>query len=120
MESLRRLAQAIHENVGDHVALGLLVLFWCAARCIYNLYFHPLSGLPGPRLWAASRLPFIYHLLRGTLVKRERMLHEKYGGAIRVAPDEVSFATEEAWNDIYARRVGHKRPPRDSTLFVGK
>ena len=120
MESLHRLAQAIHKNVSVHVALGLLVLFGCAARCIYNLYFHPLSGVPGPRLWAASRLPFIYHLLRATLVKRTRTLHEKYGGIIRVAPDEVSFATVEAYDDIYVRRAGHKRAPRDSTTFFGK
>ena len=120
MESLPRLAQTTYKNISVPLLLGLLILFWFAARCIYNLYFHPLSRLPGPKLWAASRLPFIYHLLRATLVKRKRTLHEKYGGVIRVAPDEVSFATVEAYDDIYVRRAGHKRPPRDSTLFFGK
>ena len=120
MESLHNFTRAIYESVGGSIALGLLVLSWCATRCIYNLYFHPLSRLPGPKLWAASRLPFINHLLRATLVKRMRALHEKYGGVIRVAPDEVSFATVEAYDDVYVRRAGHKRPPRDTTLFFGK
>jgi len=86
---------------------------------IYNLYFHPLKNFPGPKLWAASRLPFVYSLLTGKLVKRERQFHEKYGEIIRLAPDEVSFASEQAWNDIYAFRRGHKRAGRDKAYYIG-
>ncbi len=64
-------------------------------------------------------MPFIYCLLTGKLVKRERELHEKYGEIIRLAPDEVSFANEEAWNDIYNFRRGHKRAVRDKAYYVG-
>jgi cytochrome P450 len=32
-------------------------------------------------------------------------LHEKYGPIVRVAPDEVSFITAAAWNDVYGQKV---------------
>ena len=89
-------------------------------QAIYNLYFHPLSKFPGPKLWAASRLPFVFNLSTGRLAKRERQLHEKYGEIIRLTPDEVSFASEQAWNDIYALRRGHKRAVRDKAFYLGE
>ena len=47
-------------------------------------------------------------------------IHEKYGEIIRLAPDEVSFASEQAWNDIYASRRGHKRAGRDKAFSTGE
>lgn len=64
-------------------------------------------------------MPYIYCLLTGKLVKREREFHEKYGDIIRLAPDEISFANEEAWNEIYSFRPGHKRAVRDKAYYVG-
>lgn len=98
-------------------------MFWLqypVTQIIYNLYFHPLSKFPGPKLWAASRLPFIYNLLTGQLVKKEREFHEKYGDFLRLAPDEVSFTGEQAWNDIYTYRPGHKRAIRDKAFYIGE
>lgn len=68
---------------------------------MYNIYFHPLSKVPGPRAWSASRLPFIWSLLRGTIVHDIQMLHRRYGPVLRIAPDEVTFAQAEAWDDIF-------------------
>ena len=34
------------------------------------------------------------------MTRRQRQLHEHYGPVFRVAPDEISSASEEAWNDI--------------------
>ena len=37
---------------------GLIItsfLVWYASRLVYNVYFHPLSKFPGPRLAGASR-----------------------------------------------------------------
>ena len=58
-------------------------------------------------------------MVRGTLIRRERELHEKYGEIIRLAPDEISFANEQAWNDIYTSRRGHKRALRDPVFYFG-
>jgi hypothetical protein len=102
--------------------LALLVIStYPLVAVVYNLCFHPLAGrFPGPKIWAASRLPFVYALLTGTLVQRQREIHEKYGEIVRLAPDEVSFSNEKSWDDIYAFRRGHKRAVRDKAFFSGK
>lgn len=45
-------------------------------------------------------------MLRGTFAQDIRRIHEKYGGAVRLAPDEVSYAVPEAWHDVYDQRPG--------------
>ena len=120
MAFLSILIETLQLSPGLLIAIGVAVLLTSSfAKAIYNIYFHPLSEFAGPKLWAASRLPYLYALLNATLVKRTRELHEQYGDIIRIAPDEISFANEEAWGDIYARRKGHQRTPRDDTLFFG-
>ncbi|KAL7793172.1 cytochrome P450 [Trichoderma ceciliae] len=77
-------------------------------RIVFNLYFHPLSETPGPATWKASRLPFIWSLLRGNIVHDIERLHRKYGPILRIAPDEVTFAHEDAWRDIFHLRKDHQ------------
>ena len=36
---------------------------------IFNLYFHPLQNLPGPRFFTASRFSYMYTALNGHLAK---------------------------------------------------
>ena len=64
-------------------------------------------------------MPFIYSMLRARLVFDQAKIHEKYGDIVRIAPDEISFANEEAWTDIYTFRRGHKRATKDPAVFVG-
>jgi hypothetical protein len=77
---------------------------------IYNVYFHPLSHIPGPILARASAIPYNLHTRNGTTVQWIKQLHETYGDAVRVNPTEVSFISgETAWPDIYGFRTGkHK------------
>ncbi|KIA75568.1 cytochrome P450 [Aspergillus ustus] len=79
----------------------LAILAYFPVRVIYNLYFHPLSKVPGPRLWASSRLPFVWSLIKGTLIDDLHKLHEQYGPVIRIAPSEVTFAHPDAYKDIF-------------------
>ncbi|KAI4121446.1 MAG: hypothetical protein LQ338_006353 [Usnochroma carphineum] len=130
MDLLVGITQAVYNNVVIQITLTILavlaspcsrteltILKYPIASAIYNLYFHPLARrLPGPKLWAASRLPFVYCLLTGQLIRRQREWHEEYGDIIRLAPDEVSFANKEAWDDIYTFRRGHKRALRDKVF----
>ena len=88
-----------------------------AASAIYSLYFHPLSKIKGPTFWCVSRLGFISSLVRGNLVTDVRKLHEKYGDVVRLAPDEVSFAKQQAWHDVFAARDGHKHFPKNPIFF---
>lgn len=46
-------------------------------------------------------------MLRGTFAQDIRRIHEKYGGAVRLAPNEVSYAVPEAWHDVYDQRPDH-------------
>lgn len=87
------------------------------AQKIYRLYFHPLADIPGPKLWAVSRLPFIYSMLSGNHVHDVRSFHEKYGDAVRLAPNEVSFAAPEAWHEIFDYRPNHQTFTKDPMWF---
>ncbi|GME27350.1 Cytochrome P450 [Neofusicoccum parvum] len=76
---------------------------------IYNIYFHPLRSYPGPRLHAASRLPYVLDLWRGNINNRIVKAHQQYGEVIRIAPDELSFISgDTAWQDIYGFRGAKK------------
>ncbi|KAK3337577.1 cytochrome P450 [Cercophora scortea] len=97
----------------------LLLVSYPFIRALYNIYFHPLSRIPGPRTWSATRLPFIRSLLQGTIVHDIQKLHRQYGPILRIAPNEVTFAQPEAWDDIFRPPQGQflkdpiwwKRPP---------
>ncbi|KAH9223339.1 cytochrome P450 [Leptodontidium sp. 2 PMI_412] len=80
----------------------LLLIITLLSIAIYRIYFSPLSHIPGPVLWRASRLPFAYNLFLGRLPYKISSLHEKYGPVVRLAPTEVSFTTVEAWTGIYS------------------
>src|ERR1700712_2295680 len=78
---------------------------YCAGWMIYNLYFHPLRAYPGP-FWArACRLWYINAVVRGTLPFSVYHAHQKYGGIVRVAPDELAYGDAEAWKEIYGIRA---------------
>lgn len=52
-------------------------------------------------------------MLRGHNIRDVSRIHKKYGDIVRIAPNELSFAKVEAWNDIYAHRPGHQEFPRN-------
>ncbi|KAF7369278.1 Cytochrome P450 oxidoreductase [Mycena venus] len=72
------------------------------AFTLYNLFFHPLSGIPGPLvartgLWSwkstrAVKLDMGWKLLE---------LHQKYGKVVRIAQNEVSICDPSAISQIY-------------------
>ncbi|KAF2255438.1 benzoate 4-monooxygenase cytochrome P450 [Trematosphaeria pertusa] len=95
----------------------LLLLAYPLFNVIYNLFLHPLAHIPGPKSWSASRLPFVWALLRGTIVHDVERLHRKYGPVLRIAPDEVTFAKAEAWTDIFQGRPGHQQFLKDPTWW---
>ncbi|OTA69378.1 benzoate 4-monooxygenase cytochrome P450 [Hypoxylon sp. EC38] len=74
----------------------------------YNLFFHPLSKIPGPWLASISDIPYCWWLLGGRQPYKVLELHNKYGPTVRIAPNEVSFNTAQSWKDIYGHRAGHQ------------
>ncbi|KAF2641320.1 cytochrome P450, partial [Massarina eburnea CBS 473.64] len=68
---------------------------------LYNLFLHPLSKYPGPRLAACSKYWYIWKWTGGRWPFVTRELHDKYGDIVRIAPNELSFSNVESWNEIY-------------------
>lgn len=87
--------------------LGLSV-FWLAWKITYDLFFHPLSHIPGPVWGKFTRIPFQVTGIMGTQVPFMQGLHEKYGSVVRFAPDELSYTDEQAWKDIYGHQKGRE------------
>ncbi|PPJ53654.1 hypothetical protein CBER1_00883 [Cercospora berteroae] len=87
--------------------LLLLLPVYLLGRIIYALAFDKLRHIPGPKLNAVSRIPYVRHLIRGTTVENVVALHRKYGSVVRVSPNEISFTSADtAWPDIYGFRTG--------------
>jgi hypothetical protein len=51
-------------------------------------------------------------------------LHERYGDVVRLAPDELSYANEEAWREVYGYRSGRKEVGKevvkDGVWYMGE
>ncbi|KAK7969632.1 hypothetical protein PG996_001927 [Apiospora saccharicola] len=82
-------------------SLSLLSVYW-VSWCIYSLWFHPLAKFPGPRLAAISEVWYIWTYVGGKWPWVIENVHKQYGGVVRIAPNELSFVTREAFKDIYA------------------
>ncbi|KAI9455335.1 putative P450 monooxygenase [Lactarius psammicola] len=85
-------------------AIATTLLSFSAWRIIYNLYFHPLSHFPGPKLAACSRLWLAYReVIRGESLGDLRI--------VRLAPNELHFSNPAAYNDIYNNRNKWDKDP---------
>ncbi|GAP88679.1 putative cytochrome p450 monooxygenase [Rosellinia necatrix] len=94
-------------------SLLVLVAIALVQKCltiVYNLYFHPLSSVPGPRLWIAFPILKKLRMVLGDAEFVTRDLHAKYGEVMRVSPNEVFFLNPQAWKDIYGH--GHAEFPK--------
>lgn len=85
------------------ILLPLLSIF---AALLYRIFFHPLSGIPGPFLAKCTFLWQNWGYWTGTWDENILALHDKYGPVVRISPSEVSFVDGEALKRIY----GHVKP----------
>lgn len=86
----------------------LSLIVYCLYHIIYNLYFHELRSYPGPLLARATSLPWIFYQVRGRLPHILKVWHDKYGTAIRVSPNALSYTDSQAWFDIHGHKVGDR------------
>jgi hypothetical protein len=88
-------------------AIGGLPL---AIYCIYNYYFHPLAGIPGP---LSARLGFstwrLTHHWCGTYAWSHKALHDRYGPVVRTGPNLVTTTNAEAVRLIYGNGTGYEK-----------
>ncbi|KAI7774892.1 cytochrome P450 [Diaporthe eres] len=83
-----------------------LCLSYVLGKALYNVFFHPLRKFPGPKTWAASRIPYNLAQIGGKPHKQLLDLHNKYGPIVRIADNELSFILPEAWKDRNGHRSG--------------
>ena len=104
--------RAAMETLGEPITLisnllvfsSAFVLVRFGGYVVYNLYFHPLANIPGPKVAAATSLWNRYH----SLVKRQKYatvhaLHATYGPIIRVGPNTVVLEGPKYLNNVYVR-----------------
>ena len=90
--------------------------FYCGARIVYNIYWHPLAKFPGPKLRASTFLPYYWTLWLGIEPLTTKAFHEKYGHVVRINPNTLSFITAQAWKDIYGLRPGKVQLQKNTIL----
>ncbi|KAK1220238.1 hypothetical protein PQX77_017003 [Marasmius sp. AFHP31] len=80
--------------------LGLAIYLVFVAA--YRLRFHPLVGLPGPRIAALTHYYRAYYEVfhQGGWLDQLKVLHAIYGPMIRVSPNELHFTTPGTWQEI--------------------
>ena len=70
---------------------------------IYNVWLHPLTEFPGPKMLAATGLIDAVIAVQGRAATNLKALHQKYGPVVRIAPGKLSFAAPSAWKKIYGQ-----------------
>ncbi|KAJ5664769.1 uncharacterized protein N7477_007217 [Penicillium maclennaniae] len=100
------------------VILTSIALFF-ASQTFYAVFLNPIAKYPGPKFAAASRIPQLYHTFKGDLLQWINKLHVKHGDIVRVAPDELSYASGEAWKGIYGHAAAGKKVTEKDARFYG-
>ena len=109
----------------DALSISITFLFlyviYAIASTVYDVYCGELSRFPGPKLWAASKIPKISAMVGGSESFIYTRLHEKYGPIVRVGPQDLIFASgADAWKDIYGFKKHDKPHPYKDPTFYGE
>lgn len=84
---------------------------------VYQLYYHPLYTYPGPKLSAATPIPYLKAILTGRLSYYCHDLHQRHGDVVRIALNQLSYVSGDVWKDIYERRPGHALLEKDPSFY---
>ncbi|OAA68007.1 serine/threonine-protein kinase [Niveomyces insectorum RCEF 264] len=81
--------------------VGLVFLVLRAALRVLRALRSPLRYIPGPFLAQLTPAALRWHELRGGRTRYVHALHRRYGPAVRLGPNEVSYASAAAVKAIY-------------------
>ncbi|KAJ5511201.1 Cytochrome P450 E-class group I [Penicillium expansum] len=105
---------------GNYIsAIATSILLVLVSQAYYQIFINPLGKYPGPKFAAISRIPQLYHTFKGDLLEWTSGLHAIHGDVIRIAPDELSYATGEAWKGIYGHSSAGKPVTEKDPRFYG-
>ncbi|KAK8112892.1 trichothecene c-15 hydroxylase [Apiospora sp. TS-2023a] len=101
------------ETAGKAIILSItMMVVYLVGLVLYNLFLHPLHKFPGPKLWAATRIPYTLNYLSGVSYKRMLALHMQYGPIVRVAPEIISINHPDGMKQVRGHR--HAGQPEHS------
>jgi cytochrome P450 len=95
----------------EFVWLAVTFVLLLLGRCIYRLYFHPLTHISGPLFPKLTSLWLHYHAYIGDEASSIHQLHLKYGPLVRVSPNEVDISDADAVHPIYISKGGFPKAP---------
>jgi cytochrome P450 len=84
---------------------------------IYYVYFHPLSRLPGPKLYAVSHIPHTWAQITGRKPFMIHQLHEKYGNIVRYSPQQVSLCDDASYKEVLTNKPGRGQLMKDPLVY---
>lgn len=89
---------------------GLIPIFlYFFSSAIYNIYFSPLSKIPGPFLAKISVLPGWYHVFAKDRHLWITQCHQIYGDTFRCEPNTVVFNSHTSYDSIYNNRANVRK-----------
>lgn len=88
--------------------IGVAVIFFLHS-IISPLLNGPLARIPGPKIYALTKWRLALDDWKGTRTRRICELHERYGPAVRIGPNEVAFNSLSALRTIYGAGSGFER-----------
>ncbi|KAL0769100.1 hypothetical protein CaCOL14_008408 [Colletotrichum acutatum] len=80
---------------------GLFVLASPIVLALYNYYLHPIAHVKGPFIASISPIWLIRSVSGHRLNNDIERVHAEYGPVVRIGPNELSFATEDALKTIH-------------------
>ncbi|KAF2968122.1 hypothetical protein GQX73_g5437 [Xylaria multiplex] len=116
--SLDSSMENIRSSTSVLIAFAIIVVVGLFVQALQRLLFGPLRTIPGPWLNRVSELPAALALLKGDQHLYYKSLHDKYGSVVRVSPDEISFISVEARQEIYGFRKNGLNMEK-SPIFLG-
>ena len=81
--------------------ISVVVLLLLAVHSLRQRLTSPLNKIPGPWHAKFTTLVLKWHEFRTNRTRYVHHLHLKYGPAVRIAPNEVVFASATAVKEIY-------------------
>lgn len=103
------IVEPISFNTFLYKSLGCISMIILMGWLLYRLMFSSLSKIPGPWYTNLSVLFLVYHEYRGSKRLWIHNLHLKYGESVRIAPNELSFASATAIKEIYTSAGGYAK-----------
>lgn len=83
------------------LVFGVLPVCCAIFALLKPLISGPLRQVPGPKLFAATKWRLALEDWKGTRTRAIHRLHQQYGPAVRIGPNEVSFNSLSGLKTIY-------------------